>query len=126
MEHTLYSDGNAKRISWVIRTGDSVKEQFREQADIYLDKVSALQSKYIALHVGIFWSIGMFIIKNHDTVRIKLDSEEMIKHLSGNEASLDEFVERRKFFINQLASQRSLQFIYEKISSTENSASDIL
>ncbi|MBM2852016.1 MAG: hypothetical protein HW420_563, partial [Candidatus Nitrosotenuis sp.] len=74
MEHLLYSNGNAKRISWVIKTKNDLKEQWRDHADIFLDKVTELQSKYIALHVGLFWSIGVFIIKNEDTVKIMLDS----------------------------------------------------
>lgn len=126
MEHLLYSDGNAKKISWTIKTENDLKEQFRDHADIFLDKVTDLQSKYIALHVGLFWSIGVFIIKNEDTVKILLDSEEMISHLSSDIKSDDQMLEHRKRFINQLGSQRNLKFIYEKINSAENSASKFL
>lgn len=126
MEHVLYSDGNAKRISWVIKTRDDSKEQFREHAEIYLDQVTDLQSKYIALHVGIFWSIGVFIIKNGDTVKIMLDSDEMIEHLSSDSQSHDKLAEYRKGFINQLGTQRDLKFHYEKIDASQNVASKIL
>ncbi len=126
MEHILYSDGNSKRISWFIKTADSIKKQFREQADIYRDKVTVLQSKYIALHVGIFWSIGVFIIKNQDTVRVKLDSSEMLNHLAEKETTTDEFAKKRKLFIDQLARQRNLNLIYEKIDPSENFASSLL
>ncbi|HSA98729.1 MAG TPA: hypothetical protein VLF17_06590 [Candidatus Nitrosotenuis sp.] len=126
MEHLLYSDGNAKRISWAIKTESDLKEQFRDHADIFLDMVTNLQSKYIALHVGLFWSIGVFIIKNGDTVRIMLDSDEMISHLSSDAESNDQMIEHRKKFINQLGSQRNLKFIYEKIDPTENNASNLL
>ncbi|TBR25837.1 MAG: hypothetical protein EPO63_01215 [Candidatus Nitrosotenuis sp.] len=126
MEHLLYSDGNAKKISWTIKTENDLKEQFRDHADIFLDKVTDLQSKYIALHVGLFWSIGVFIIKNEDTVKILLDSEEMISHLSSDIKSDDQMLEHRKRFINQLGSQRNLKFIYKKINSAENSASKFL
>lgn len=126
MEHLLCSDGNAKKISWTIKTENDLKEQFRDHADIFLDKVTDLQSKYIALHVGLFWSIGVFIIKNEDTVKILLDSEEMISHLSSDIKSDDQMLEHRKRFINQLGSQRNLKFIYEKINSAENSASKFL
>lgn len=126
MEHLLYSDGNAKRISWTIKTEDDLKEQFRDHADIYLDKVTDLQSKYIALHVGLFWSIGVFIIKNGDTVKIRLDSDEMIRHLSSDEKSDDQMLENKKRFINQLGTQRNLKFVYEKISAAENNASKFL
>lgn len=126
MEHLLYSNGNAKRISWVIKTKNDLKEQWRDHADIFLDKVTELQSKYIALHVGLFWSIGVFIIKNEDTVKIMLDSEEMILHLSSDTKSDDQMLENRKIFINQLGLQRNLKFIYEKINPTENNASKFL
>lgn len=126
MEHLLYSDGNAKKISWAIKTENDLKEQFRDHADIFLDKVTDLQSKYIALHVGLFWSIGVFIIKNQDTVKILLDSEEMITHLSSDMKSNDQMIEYRKMFINQLGSQRNLKFIYEKIDPAENNAAKFL
>ncbi len=126
MEHLLYSDGNRKKISWAIKTENDLKEQFRDHADIFLDKVTDLQSKYIALHVGLFWSIGVFIIKNEDTVRIMLDSDEMIYHLSSDVKSDDQMLEHRKRFINQLGTQRNLKFIYEKINAAENSASKFL
>lgn len=126
MEHTLYSDGNAKRICWVIKTQDVLREQFREHADIFLDNVTNLQSKYVALHVGLFWSIGVFIIKNGDIVKILLDSDDMISHLSSDNKSQDQLAEHRKGFINQLASQRNLMFQYEKIDATQNIASKLL
>lgn len=126
MEHLLYSDGNAKKISWTIKTENDLKEQFRDHADIFLDKVTDLQSKYIALHVGLFWSIGVFIIKNEDTVKIMLDSDEMIYHLSSDAKSDDQMLEHRKRFINQLGTQRNLKLIYEKITAAENSASKFL
>ena len=126
MEHSLYSDGNAKRISWVIKTEDNLKEQSRDHVDIFLDKVTDLQSKYIALHVGLFWSIGVFIIKNNDTVKIMLDSNEAITHLSSDQKSKDMVLEHRKGFINQLGSQRNLKFVYEKISSVNNDATKFL
>ncbi len=126
MEHVLYSDGNAKRISWIIKTENDLREQFRDHADIYLDKVTDLQSKYIALHVGLFWSIGVFIIKNNDTVKIMLDSDEMIHHLASDAKSDDQMLEHKKRFINQLGTQRNIKFIYEKINAAENSATKFL
>jgi hypothetical protein len=126
MIHTLYSDGNAKRICWAIKTEQTTQEQFREHADIYLDKVTSLQSKYIALHVGLFWSIGVFIVKNGDTIKILLDSDEMITHLSSDAKSLDVLAEQKKRFINQLATLRNLTFQYEKIEQKDNQATKLL
>ncbi len=124
--HTLFSDGNPKRICWSIKTDENVVDQFRDHADIYIDRVSDLQSKYIALHVGIFWSIGVFIVKNGDTIKIQLDSDEMIKHLSTNQTSDDKLIEGKKGFINQLASQRSLVYQYEKINPEQNISTKML
>jgi hypothetical protein len=63
MDHTYYFDANKKMISWTIETNKVMKEQKRTQAEYYYDQVPVEQSKYIALHVGIFWGIGRFIIK---------------------------------------------------------------
>jgi hypothetical protein len=76
--------------------------------------------------VGLFWSIGVFIIKNGDTVKIMLDSDEMLAHLSSDKISQDVFAENRKGFINQLASQRNLKLQYEKINVAQNIASKML
>ena len=115
MEHVLFSDGNTKKIGWMIQTNNSIVEQKREHPVMYLDKVSNQQSKYSALHVGLFWSIGTFIIKNQDTVRLALDNKIMVGHLSGNKKSPDEFIEKRKFFIRQLIDQRKLKIQYELV-----------
>jgi len=115
--HAFYSDGNTKKISWVIQTKDSIVKQNRDHADIYKNKVTSLQSKYIALHVGLFWGIGIFIIKNEDIVKIKLDEKIMYDHLTSNLKIEDEFVEKRIQFIRQLIEQRKLKIEFEMIDS---------
>ncbi|NDF25829.1 MAG: hypothetical protein EB149_07620, partial [Thaumarchaeota archaeon] len=100
MMHVIFCDGNAKRISWSIKTDQNTTEQFREQAEIYVDQVSNIQATYIALHVAIFWGIGVFIIKNGDTIKIKLESDEMIRHLSTDHVTTDRLAEDKKKFIN--------------------------
>lgn len=126
MEHVYFSDGNQKRISWVIQNEKTNVEQYREQAENYSDIVSVEQSKYIALHVGIFWCIGTFIIKNGDTVKIMLDSKTMYDHLSNSNASTDFFIERRAGFIKQLIDQRKLVIKYELIEPEQNIATKVL
>jgi len=125
MEHVFFFDGNQKRISWIIQSDDSNVEQFREQAEIYLDKVSALQSKYIALHAGIFWCIGRFIIKNGDTIKVMLESKPMYEHLTGGTNS-DSFIDTRTSFLNQLIQQRKLVVRYELIEPEKNIATRLL
>ena len=93
----FFSDGNPKGISWSIQTGDKTVEQYRDHADIYLDKVNSEQSKYIALHVGIFWCIGTFIIKNEDEIIVNLDSKSMYDHLTQNSINQDSFIEKRNY-----------------------------
>jgi len=126
MDHVYFFDGNQKRISWVIKNIQTTVEQYRVHAENYLDIVSIIQSKYIALHVGIFWGIGVFIIKNGDTVRIMLDSESMYQHLSNNVSSTDSFIQRRTGFIKQLIDQRNLAVKYELIDPKYNIATRVL
>ncbi len=126
MQHIFYSDGNKEKISWAIKTDDKIVEQTRKHADIYLDKITDLQSKYIALHVGIFWCIGVFIIKNEDTVKIILDNKEMFDHLKSNIHNPDKFIENRTFFIKQLINQRNLKIKFELIDSKNNIAKKLL
>lgn len=126
MEHVYFFDGNQKQISWVIQNEKTTVEQYREHAENYLDKVSVEQSKYIALHVGMFWSIGRFIIKNGDTVKIMLDLKTMYEHLSNNTASTDSFIETRTGFIKQLIEQRKLVIKYELIKHEQNIATKAL
>ena len=89
---------------------------------MYKDKVTNLQSKYIALHVGLFWGIGVFIIKNGDAIKIKLDDKKMFDHFIENQKIDDEFIEKRKKFIKQLFIQRKLKIEFELIKSEENLA----
>ncbi len=113
--HVLYSDGDTKKISWVIQTRDSIVEQNRDHAEIYKDKVTSLQSKYIALHVGLFWGVGVFIIKNENIVKIKLDEKIMYDHFTSNLKIEDEFIEKRIQFIKQLIEQRKLKIEFQMI-----------
>ena len=126
MEHTFFFDGNQKKIAWAIKTLNDVKKQSREHAEIYLDKVSAEQSKYIALHVGIFWCIGVFIIKNEDTVNIMTDTNSIYEHLNNHKQQTDSFIIKRTGFIEQLIEQRKLQVKFHIIKKEENLASKLL
>lgn len=126
MEHTLFSDGNPKRISWVIQTDDSTDEQERDHVDQYLDKVTKEQSKYIALHVGIFWGIGRFIIQNEDTVNVMLDSKSMYNHLNENIEISDEFIEKRTWYLKELIAQRKLNIKYHLIDPSDDLATKLL
>jgi len=120
LHHIFYLDGNAQMASWVIRTEDSIFEQSREHVKVYRDKISNLQSKYIALHIGLFWAIGVFIIKNEDHIKIKLDDKKMFDQLTSNEEIKDEFCKNKVKFTKQLISQRKLEIEFEFIQQENN------
>ncbi len=126
MDHVFYSDGNAKRVSWLIQTNDSIIDQSREHVDIYKDKISNIQSKYVALHIGLFWGIGVFVIKNDDHLKIKLDDKIMFEQLTTNLKIKDEFIQDRIKFINQLIVQRELKIEFKLILQKDNLANKTL
>jgi len=126
MEHVYFFDGNPKKISWTITTEESTEEEERTQADIYRDKITDVQSKYVALHAGIFWGIGRYIIKNNDTVSIMLDSKSMYEHLSQSKETQDLFIQTTTLFLNQLLVQRNLKVHYHLIESKENISTKLL
>jgi len=113
-------------ISWVIETNKTIVEQARTHAEHYYDQVSVEQSKYIGLHVGIFWSIGKFIIKNGDAVNVMIDQNSMFEHMSKNKKSDDPFIESRTNFIKQIIDQRGLDVRYQLIEPKNNLASKLL
>ena len=122
MNHIFYSDGNAQKITWVIQNEDSSFIENREHVDMYKNRVTNIQSKYVALHVGLFWGIGTFIIKNEDTVKIKLDEKIMFDQFTTNLKIDDSFIQKRLKFIRQLTDQRKLKIEFEIISQDENIA----
>ncbi len=73
----FYCNGTKKGISWTIITGNKRNSQQRVHPEIFFDKVGTDEAKFIALHTGIFWGIGVFIIKNKDVIIVKTDLEEM-------------------------------------------------
>ena len=101
MEHVFFFNGNTKNISWIIQNDQLSEEEERIHTNIYLNKITAEQSKYVALHVGIFWSIGRYIIKNNDTINVMLDSKLMYEHLFENIETQDLFIQTKTMFLNQ-------------------------
>ena len=88
-------------------------KQDREHIEIYKNKITDLQSKYVALHVGLFWGIGVFVIKDEDAIKIKTDEKIMFDQLSKGMQSDDDFIQKRIKFINRLIAQRKLKVEYE-------------
>ena len=110
----------------MLKNKEQVTEERRKHAEIYLDKITTEQSKYIAYHVGIFWCIGTFRIENEDIISVMLDSKSMYEHLEKNISSDDDFIKTRTVFIKQLIKQRKLKINYKLINSKENLASKII
>jgi hypothetical protein len=126
LNHILYLDGNFNNISWVIQTDESIASQNREHTKIYKNKLTQIQSKYVALHIALFWGIGTFIIKNNDEIKIKLDEKIMYDQLKINTAIEDEFIKNRIQFIKSFIKQRKLKVEFQIINSKNNIAKKLL
>ena len=122
----MYFDGDLKKISWVILTGGQELAQSRVHVEKYKDKITKNQSKYVALHIALFWGIGTFKIKNEDDVKIKLDEEGMFDQLNSKTKINDEFIENKIKFIQSFIKQRKLRVGFEKITPEENLSNKFL
>ena len=126
MQHDFFFDGNSKKIAWTIKTQNRTAEQQREHADMYLNKVTDLQSKYIALHVGLFWGIGRFIIKNEDDIIVYIDNLTIFEHLSNKKEVIDRFIKTRTNFITKFIEQRKLNIEFVFIPPEKNLSSKLI
>ena len=131
MEHKLFYDGTKKEFSWIIQTGNNIRKEVRTHPPAYysgykLDVKNDEQSKFIALHVGIYWGLGVFIIKNGDTVNVMCDSKKMIDLLHAKCETTDQIINDKIKFTNHLIEQRKLIVNYSLIDSNENLASNLI
>ena len=122
MEHILYSDGNFNNISWVIQTNETVTSQSRKHVENHKNKITKIQSKYVALHAALFWGIGTFIIKNEDIIKIKLDEKIMYEQLKLKIMTDDDFIKNKIKFIQMFIRQRKLKVEFEIINLENNLA----
>ena len=131
MEHELFFDGNLKEYSWSIKTGNKIINQIREHPAAYLsggklDIKKNEESKFVALHVGIYWGLGVFIIKDFDKVHVMCDSKEMYEILMQQRKTLDQLIDDKIHFINQLVDHRNLKLEYHLMNPTKNIATEHL
>jgi len=126
MEHILYLDGNFSNISWIIQTNKTIVSQSRKHTENHKNRITKIQSKYVALHVALFWGIGTFIIKNEDTVKIELDEKIMYEQLKLETVTEDEFITNKIKFIQSFIKQRKLKVEFKKIESKNNIAKKLL
>ena len=128
MEHDIFFDGNVKEYSWSIKTNDKVADQIREHPPAFrsggkLDIKNNEESRFVALHVGIYWGLGVNIIKDNDVVNVMCDSKIMFEIMTGAEKIDNDIINDKVYFINQLTNLRKLKLNYQLIESKENIAS---
>jgi len=131
MEHELFFDGNLKKYSWSIKTGKEIINQIREHPAAYLsggklDIKNKEESRFVALHVGIYWGLGVFIIKDFDKIHVMCDSKEMYEILIQQNKTLNQIIGDKIHFINQLVGHRNLKLEYHLIEPTKNIAAEHL
>tara|TARA_B110000014_G_C19932209_1_gene482259 strand:+ start:178 stop:621 length:444 start_codon:yes stop_codon:yes gene_type:complete len=131
MEHDLFFDGTVKKYSWSIRTDSEILNQIRPHPPAYLSggKLNVkndIESKFIALHVGIYWSLGVFIIKDNDIVNVMCDSNEMYQILFNNTTTDNQIINDKLHFINQLTNHRNLKINFQLIEQKNNLATKLL
>lgn len=122
---SLYSDGDPRTIAWGICTPDKTLLQWRAHAGIYRDSISAMQSRFVALHVGLFWGIGVFAIRNGGAVRFMIDDDTMRAHLESRHTG-DGFIDGRMHSIDLLINQRGLDVSVYGIEPSQNLATPLL
>ena len=127
MEHELFFDGTTEKYTWSIKTENAVVDQTRVHPPAYLsggklDVSNTEESKFIALHVGIYWGLGVFIIKDYDVVNVMCDSNEMYEILIKKIVTDSQLINDKIYFINQLTNHRNLKIKYQFIESEKNLA----
>ncbi|MEE3213384.1 MAG: hypothetical protein VX209_02525 [Thermoproteota archaeon] len=131
MEHKLFLDGTKDKFSWIIQTGNKIRKEFRVHPPAYysgykLNVKNDEQSKFIALHVGIYWGIGVFIIKDGDTIDVMCDSKKMYDILNSKNKTSDQIINDKIHFTNLFIEQRKLVVNYHLIDNDKNPASEII
>ena len=131
LKHKLFLDGTKTKFSWIIQTGEQIKKEFREHPPAYysgykLDVKNDEQSKFIALHVGLYWGIGVFIIKDGDIVDVMCYSKKMYDILRSKHKTTDQIISDKINFINLFIEQRKLVVNYHLIDDDNNPASELI
>ena len=127
MKHDIFFDGNVKEYSWTIRTGEKLAEQIRAHPPAYLsggklDVKATEESKFIALHIGIYWGLGVYIIKDNDQVNVMCDSKMMYETFTKGKKSDNQIINDKIHFINQLTDHRKLKMKLQLINTKEKLA----
>jgi hypothetical protein len=127
MEHDIFFDGNVKEYSWSIKTGDKIADQIREHPPAFrsggkINIKNDEESRFVALHIGIYWGLGVNIIKDNDELNVMCDSDIMFGIMTKDEKSDNQIINDKVYFINQLTNLRRLKINYQLIESEKNIA----
>ena len=127
MKHDIFFDGNVKEYSWSIKTGDKIADQIREHPPAFrsggkLNIKNDEESRFVALHIGIYWGLGVNIIKDNDELNVMCDSDIMFGIMTRDEKSDNQIINDKVYFINQLTNLRRLKINYQLIESEKNIA----
>ena len=76
--------------------------------------------------MGIYWGLGVFIIKDFDNIHVMCDSIEMYEILIQPNKTLNQIIVDKIHFINQLVDHRNLKLEYCLIEPTKNIATEHL
>jgi len=131
MKHDLFIDGTVTKFSWYMKSEQRISEETRNHPPAYysggkLNVKNEDESKFIALHVGIYWGLGVYIIKNNDMVNAMCDSKLMYDVFCNEKKIDNQIINDKIFFINQLTNQRGLELNFHFIKQNENMASKLI
>jgi hypothetical protein len=76
--------------------------------------------------VGIYWGLGVFIIKDFDKIHVMCDTKEMHEILIQQHKTQNQIIDDKIHFINQLVGHRNLKLEYHLIESAKNIATEHL
>jgi len=76
--------------------------------------------------VGIYWGLGVFIIKDFDKIHVMCDSKEMYEILIRQHKTENQIIDDKIHFINQLVGHRNLKLEYRLINPTKNISTEHL
>ncbi len=111
MPHFIHIAGNGSFIAWAHKNnGVQTAVESRVHVSMY-EGVSVEDSMYVASHVGLFWCIGTFRIRDGECVNIAL-SKNMAPSLFSNEISKSKLALEKTYFIEQLCKKRNIKISY--------------
>ncbi|MDI1495924.1 MAG: hypothetical protein K8823_1232 [Cenarchaeum symbiont of Oopsacas minuta] len=112
MPHIIYAAGDGQHIVWAHKdmTGVQTALESRQHALTY-HGCHDEESTYVAVHVGLFWCIGTFRIKNGEYARI-VTTPKRAPSLCTQSKSSSRIIAEKTHFISELIKKRSIKISY--------------